>query len=135
MNLVTKILTKKNIQSYFLYLCIIVLICIFKSEIWSFIEIVSKDLFLAFVAIINYIGINNISFVLNFMFLCLLLMFICWFYGTYQVLRVSLYLAPLFIAILYIFGIELTIDSFNPYFLVFIIILNGLLWTYNQELK
>ncbi|EAI1178338.1 PTS mannitol transporter subunit IIABC, partial [Campylobacter jejuni] len=53
----------------------------------------------------------------------------------YQVLRVSLYLIPLFIAILYIFGIELSLDSFNSYFLIFIVILNGLLWAYNQELK
>ncbi|EPM2936013.1 hypothetical protein ACTK19_001734 [Campylobacter jejuni] len=64
-----------------------------------------------------------------------ILKIVCWLYGTYQVLRVSLYLIPLFIAILYIFGIELSLDSFNFYFLTFIIVLNGLLWAYNQELK
>ncbi|EAJ8563008.1 PTS mannitol transporter subunit IIABC, partial [Campylobacter coli] len=29
----------------------------------------------------------------------------------------------------------LSLDSFNFYFLTFIIVLNGLLWAYNQELK
>lgn len=50
------LIAKKNIQSYFLYLCIIVSICIFKSEIWSFIKNVLKELFLTFVESVNYIG-------------------------------------------------------------------------------
>lgn len=129
------LIAKKNIQSYFLYLCIIVSICIFKSEIWSFIKNVLKELFLTFVESVNYIGKDNIVFVSNFIILCFILKIVCWLYGTYQVLRISLYLIPLFIAILYIFGIELSLDSFNFYFLTFIIVLNGLLWAYNQELK
>lgn len=122
-------------KKYFLYLCIIISICIFKSEIWSFIKNVLKELFLTFVESVNYIGEDNLVFVSNFIILCFILKIVCWFYGTYQVLRVSLYLIPLFIAILYIFGIELSLDSFNSYFLIFIVILNGLLWAYNQELK
>ncbi|MCR6580346.1 hypothetical protein [Campylobacter insulaenigrae] len=118
-----------KILNYFMFLSVIALICVFKNEIWNFVKSVLKAIFLTSLTIFNFIGEDNLLFILAFMFLAMIFWVLCSCYGLINVLIFSLYLVPIFIATYFIFDIELTLNNFNGSFFIFIVILNGLLLT------
>ncbi|ELR1781312.1 hypothetical protein QSL37_001321 [Campylobacter jejuni] len=119
-------LTKKEIFSYAIFIAIITLICIFKNEIWEFVKFIFSNL--DFI-----VGEDNIVF---FPITTLLIVFtiaICAVWGLSNVLALSLFIMPIFVAVFYIFNINISLENLYGSYFIFLIIINGLSWSVNQR--
>ncbi|HAA2206166.1 TPA_asm: hypothetical protein GD974_09410 [Campylobacter jejuni] len=114
-------LIKKEIFSYTIFIAIIALICIFKNEIWEFVKFI----------------FSNLDFICgNFPVTTLLIVFtiaICAVWGLSNVLSLSLFIMPIFVAVFYIFNIDISLKNLYSSYFIFLIIINGLLWSANQR--
>ncbi|EAL0270418.1 hypothetical protein BVH34_08315 [Campylobacter coli] len=121
-----KKLTKKEMFSYAIFIAIIALICIFKNEIWEFVKFIFSNL--DFI-----VGEDNIVF---FPITTLLIVFtiaICAVWGLSNVLALSLFIMPIFVAVFYIFNINISLENLYGSYFIFLIIINGILWSVNQR--
>ncbi|EKJ5635721.1 hypothetical protein PJO00_001731 [Campylobacter coli] len=107
-------------------MAIIALICIFKNEIWEFVKFIFSNL--DFI-----VGEDNIVF---FPITTLLIVFtiaICAVWGLSNVLALSLFIMPIFVAVFYIFNINISLENLYGSYFIFLIIINGILWSVNQR--
>ncbi|HFP7509608.1 TPA: hypothetical protein ACIKYQ_001487 [Campylobacter coli] len=132
-----KKLTKKEIFSYAIsyaiFIAIIALICIFKNEIWEFVKFIFSNLDFIFGNFANFVGEDNIVF---FPITTLLIVFtitICAVWGLSNVLSLSLFIMPIFVAVFYIFNINISLENLYGSYFIFLIIINGILWSVNQR--
>ncbi|HEB9289698.1 TPA: hypothetical protein RZK14_001613 [Campylobacter coli] len=124
--MIEKNLTKKEMFSYAIFIAIIALICIFKNEIWEFVKFIFSNL--DFI-----VGEDNIVF---FPITTLLIVFtiaICAVWGLSNVLALSLFIMPIFVAVFYIFNINISLENLYGSYFIFLIIINGILWSVNQR--
>ncbi|WP_134191547.1 hypothetical protein [Campylobacter coli] len=128
-------LIKKEIFSYTIFIAIITLICIFKNEIWEFVKFIFSNLDFICGNFANFVSEDNIIF---FPVTTLLIVFtftiaICAVWGLSNVLSLSLFIMPIFVAIFYIFNIDISLKNLYSSYFIFLIIINGLLWSANQR--
>ncbi|EAH8023787.1 hypothetical protein ACMCUP_001029 [Campylobacter jejuni] len=58
---------------------------------------------------------------------------ICAVWGLSNVLSLSLFVIPIFVAVFYIFNIDINLKNLYSSYFIFLIIINGLLWSANQR--
>ncbi|KAJ9850756.1 MULTISPECIES: hypothetical protein [Campylobacter] len=81
----------------------------------------------------NFVGEDNIVF---FPITTLLIVFtiaICAVWGLSNVLSLSLFIMPIFVAVFYIFNIDISLKNLYGSYFIFLIIINGLSWSVNQR--
>ncbi|AOH52731.1 hypothetical protein MU065_001744 [Campylobacter coli] len=128
-----KKITKKEIFSYAIFIAIIALICIFKNEIWEFVKFIFSNLDFICGNFANFVGEDNIVF---FPITTLLIVFtiaICAVWGLSNILSLSLFIMPIFVAVFYIFNIDISLKNLYGSYFIFLIIINGLSWSVNQR--
>ncbi len=124
--MIEKNLTKKEMFSYAIFIAIIALICIFKNEIWEFVKFIFSNL--DFI-----VGEDNIVFFPVTTLLIVFTIAICAVWGLSNVLALSLFIMPIFVAVFYIFNINISLENLYGSYFIFLIIINGILWSVNQR--
>lgn len=130
-----KKLTKKEIFSYAIFIAIITLICIFKNEIWEFVKFIFSNLDFICGNFANFVSEDNIIFFPVTTLLIVFTIAICAVWGLSNVLSLSLFVIPIFVAVFYIFNIDINLKNLYSSYFIFLIIINGLLWSANQRWK
>ncbi|EGM2533321.1 hypothetical protein K8C73_001683 [Campylobacter jejuni] len=125
-----KKLTKKEIFSYAIFIAIITLIC---NEIWEFVKFIFSNLDFICGNFANFVSEDNIIFFPVTTLLIVFTIAICAVWGLSNVLSLSLFVIPIFVAVFYIFNIDINLKNLYSSYFIFLIIINGLLWSANQR--
>ncbi|EOJ1441719.1 hypothetical protein ACM13B_001571, partial [Campylobacter jejuni] len=81
----------------------------------------------------NFVGEDNIIFFPITILLIVFAIAICAVWGLSNVLSLSLFVIPIFVAVFYIFNIDINLKNLYSSYFIFLIIINGLLWSANQR--
>ncbi|EAL8421087.1 hypothetical protein DYE87_08515, partial [Campylobacter jejuni] len=108
-------------------------ICIFKNEIWEFVKFIFSNLDLICGNFANFVSEDNIIFFPVTTLLIVFTIAICAVWGLSNVLSLSLFVIPIFVAVFYIFNIDINLKNLYSSYFIFLIIINGLLWSANQR--
>lgn len=130
-------LTKKEMfimfLTYVVFIGILAFICIFKNEIWEFAKFIFSNLYFILKKIVNFLGEDNIVFFTRTILLIIFTIFICIVWGLFNFLSLSLFVVPIFVAIFFIFNIDINLENFYFSYLIFLITINGIFWSKNQK--
>ncbi|EDP5820977.1 hypothetical protein FWA40_08425, partial [Campylobacter jejuni] len=81
----------------------------------------------------NFVSEDNIIFFPVTTLLIVFTIAICAVWGLSNVLSLSLFVIPIFVAVFYIFNIDINLKNLYSSYFIFLIIINGLLWSANQR--
>ncbi|EAK7022871.1 hypothetical protein I7007_002052, partial [Campylobacter jejuni] len=102
-------------------------------EIWEFVKFIFSNLDFICGNFANFVSEDNIIFFPVTTLLIVFTIAICAVWGLSNVLSLSLFVIPIFVAVFYIFNIDINLKNLYSSYFIFLIIINGLLWSANQR--